>query len=720
MAVGLTEEHRALASAMGGLAQRHAPRELTRQSLEELIAGKPAAYWKPLLDGGLLTLHLPEAQGGDDADGVAVAVVIEEAGRALLPGPFLPTVLAGAVLAQAPDAADSALRRLADGATAACATDVAGLEASPAGDGFRIAGTTGPVLGAPGAELLVIGAAGPDGAVWVVLDAGDDGVTVEQLTPIDQTRSIGRVCIDTVVAADRGLTGLATERVRATAAVFLAAEASGIARWCFETALDYAKVREQFGRKIGSFQAIKHKAANVFTRVEVLAASAWDAARALSEDDEQLQLAAAEAAVTCLAECRDIALDCVTMLGGIGYTWEHDIALYERRAVSIGQLLGSAGEWAGRLARQLPSTTRAFRLDTVDDDPQFRATIAAGLSEAAALQEPARRHKLAELGLVSPQYPRPFGIGADPKQQLVIQQEYAKAGITQPSTVIGAFALPALLAHGTAEQHERFVTASMRGEIVWCQLFSEPNAGSDLASLRTQAVKVDGGWKLNGQKVWNSVADRADWGICLARSDNDAAKHAGISYFLVDMHGPGVEARPLRQTTGEAEFNEVFLTDVFVPDDCLVGNPGEGWKIATTTLANERLMIASGFGTNPELQQLRSLAADASGSGDPAALIAVGRLVAENFALAALNLRAVLQQLQGFNPGATSSVLKLASTEHKRQLAGAVLEFAGPDAAVESAEALQFLRLPSVMIGGGTREIQLNVVSERVLGLPRG
>jgi 3-oxochol-4-en-24-oyl-CoA dehydrogenase len=576
------------------------------------------------------------------------------------------------------------------------------------------------VLGAPGADVLVLAAKGSDGDVWAVVEATDEGVSVEQLTPVDQTRSLGRVTVDAALPADRILAGLTTDRVRATAAAFLAAEASGIARWCFETALDYAKVREQFGRKIGSFQAIKHKAANVFTRVEVLAASAWDAARALSEEDAQRQLAAGEAAVTCLAGAREIALDCVTMLGGIGYTWEHDIALFERRAVAIGQLLGSPSEWATSLAKQLPEATRAFRLDTVDDDPDFRAKIAAGIAEAAALQEPQRRHKLAELGLVSPQYPPPFGIGANPNQQLVIQQEYAKAGIAQPSTVIGAFALPALLAHGTPEQHERFVTPSMRGEIVWCQLFSEPNAGSDLASLRTQATKVDGGWKLNGQKVWNSVADRADWGICLARSDNEAVKHAGISYFLVDMHSPGVEARPLRQTTGEAEFNEVFLTDVFVPDDCLVGNPGEGWKIATTTLANERLMIASGFGTNPELQQLRSLLSEPAVAADPAALVAVGRLVAENFALAALNLRAVLQQLQGFNPGATSSVLKLASTEHKRQLAGVVLELTGPAAAVESPEALQFLRLPSVMIGGGTREIQLNVVSERVLGLPRG
>ena len=278
----------------------------------------------------------------------------------------------------------------------------------------------------------------------------------------------------------------------------------------------------------------------------------------------------------------------MTLLGGIGYTWEHDIALYERRAVSSAQLLGSPGAWAGRLGQMLRDDTREFTLDAKDDDPQFRTVIARDIADAAALPEPQRRKTLAERGLVSPQYPFPFGIAATPAQQLVIQQEYAKLDMSPPSTVIGAFALPALLAHGTPEQHERFVPASLRGELIWCQLFSEPEAGSDLASLRTRAVKVEGGWRINGQKVWNSLADQADWGICLARTDPQAPKHRGISYFLVDMRTPGVDVRPLRQTTGEAEFNEVFLSEVFVADNCLVGLPGEGWKIATTTLASLR------------------------------------------------------------------------------------------------------------------------------------
>ncbi len=722
MPVGLTEEHRALADSLSGLAQRHAPVELTRQNFEALAAGKLPGYWKPLLDSGLLTLHLPEAVGGGGtADGVDLAVVVEEAGRSLLPGPFVPTVLAGAVLTRA-GAGDDVLRRLADGATAACASGADGLRAQANGDGgWHVTGTSAPLLGASGADVLLLGAAAADGDVWLLLDpVADAGVTVTQLAPVDVTRSVGEVTVDTVVPAARVLTSLQTGTVRAVAAAVFAAEASGVARWCFDTALAYAKVREQFGRLIGSFQAVKHKAANVFARVEVLAAAAWDAARALDEDDDQLALAAAEAVVTTLRSARDVALDCVTLLGGIGYTWEHDIALYERRAVSLGQAAGSPSRWAREISAALPHAVRRFGLDATDEDPAFRASIAQKIAEAAVLAEPERRYKLVDHGLVSPQYPRPYGIEATPAQQLVIQQEYAKAGLVQPSTVIGAFALPAVIAHGSAEQLERFLPPSLRGDIVWCQLFSEPGAGSDLASLRTQAVKVDGGWKLNGQKVWNSMADRADWGICLARTDPDAPKHQGISYFLVDMRTPGVEARPLRQTTGEAEFNEVFLTDVFVPDDCLVGTPGEGWKIATTTLANERLMIASGFGRNPELDQLRELAATPEVAEDPAAAAAVGTLAAENFALAALNLRSVQQQLSGLNPGATSSVQKLAMTEHKRQLASVALELSGRSGVVESDGPLGFLRLPSVLLGGGTREIQLNVVSERVLGLPRG
>ncbi len=178
----------------------------------------------------------------------------------------------------------------------------------------------------------------------------------------------------------------------------------------------------------------------------------------------------------------------------------------------------------------------------------------------------------------------------------------AAAGVLRPHIAIGAWALPTLIAHGTQEQQDRWVRPTLLGQLDWCQLFSEPGAGSDLAALSTKAEKVEGGYLLNGQKVWTSLAQNADFGICLARTDPDAVKHAGITYFIIDMKTPGLEIRPLRELTGAAMFNEVFFTDVFVPDDCVVGQPGDGWRIGRTTLANERVSMSNGasFGNGVE------------------------------------------------------------------------------------------------------------------------
>ena len=192
----------------------------------------------------------------------------------------------------------------------------------------------------------------------------------------------------------------------------------------------------------------------------------------------------------------------------------------------------------------------------------------------------------------------------------MIDEELAAAHVHRPHLAVGAWALPTIIAHGTPEQQERWVGPTLRGELVWCQLFSEPGAGSDLAALSTRATRHDGGWVLNGQKVWTSIAMRADWGICLARSDPDAPKHDGITYFIVDMHSEGIEVRPLREITGAAMFNEVFFTDVFVPDDCVVGAVNGGWRLARTTLANERVSMASGatfgFGIEGILKEIEA------------------------------------------------------------------------------------------------------------------
>ena len=291
--------------------------------------------------------------------------------------------------------------------------------------------------------------------------------------------------------------------------------------------------------------------------------------------------------------------------------------------------------------------------------------------------------------------------------------------------------MPALIQYGTPEQQERFLPATLRGDYLWCQLFSEPGAGSDLAGLTTRAERAEGGWKITGQKIWTSLARQAAWAICIARTDPAQPRHDGISYFLVDMHSPGIEVRPLREIGGDAFFNQVFLDDVFVPDDCLVGEVNKGWRIARTTLANERVSLARTwtFGCGvPELLQVAAAVPDRW-------LSQVGELIAAGHAIELLGVQAALKQLSGTEPGATGSVRKLLSMRHAQQVAELCWDMSAGSGALASGGAgspvtadgqpdgahwaRQVLITRALTIGGGTTDIQLNIIGERILGLPR-
>ena len=334
----------------------------------------------------------------------------------------------------------------------------------------------------------------------------------------------------------------------------------------------------------------------------------------------------------------------------------------------------------------------------------------------AALSEHHRRTELAEAGLLAPHWPTPWGRSAGPLEQLVVDEELAAAGIDRPDLKIGAWAAPTVIAHGTEQQQERFVGPTLSGELTWCQLFSEPGAGSDLASLRTRAVRDEGGWRLTGQKVWTSLAREADWGICLARTDPEARPHAGITYFLLDMRSDGIEVRPLREMTGELMFNEVFLDDVFVPDECVVGEVDGGWRLARTTLANERVAMA---GTRLGDSVERALAV-AEESRRPE----VGRAVALATAVKLLGTRATLRSLAGQEPGLESSVAKLVGVRSRQDSAELVVDLLGSrvltDDEVTRAALHELLLTRCLSIAGGTTQVLRNVAGERILGLPRG
>jgi len=731
MAIGITAEHEELGAVVRRFveasAASHGPRAVADASDPGNVAGQ-GAFWRALCGLGLTGLNVPEALGGAGYGALELAVVLEELGRGCVPGPYLATVLAAAVLAEGGDGetAKALLPQIAGGTRVATVALTGTLHAEAAPGGLRVSGSLEPVLCGVVADVAIVPVVRDDEEpVWCVLALDDPAVTVVALDSVDPTRPVARVDVDgALVAPDDSLAVVTTTRVADLAASLLAAEAIGVAQWCVDTASEYAKVRVQFGRPIGQFQAVKHRCAEMLARTELARAAVWDAARAVNDSGNGGALAIAGAAALALEAAFENAKDCVQTLGGIGFTWEHDAHLYFRRAITLHQLAGSPGHWRERVARlALAGDRRKLALDVGPDAERLRTEVREVIAEVRDLEPHAARNRLAEAGYITPSWPEPWGRDASAVELLVIEEEFRAAKIQRPGISVGAWALPNLIVYGTPEQQARWIMPTVRGEMIWCQLFSEPGAGSDLAGLSTRAQRVDGGWIVNGQKVWTSMAKEADWGILLARTDPDRPKHDGISCFMVDMRTDGIEIRPLRELTGHAMFNEVFFDDVFVPDDCLVGKEHDGWRCARTTLANERVYMGSsntiGGGVVGLLREL-----DRHGlTDDTAALEAVGALAATGHALAVLGYRLTLAALRGADPsGSEAAVRKLLGVQHDQrvqelglQLAGAASTLAGgPGSWVQS-----FLFNRCLTIAGGTTDIQKNVIAERLLGLPR-
>ncbi len=708
MPIGIDDHHVELAESVRGWAAGQSTTAAVREA--ERDPGSLRDWTARCATMGLASIALPDAVGGGGGELLDQAVALEAAAYALVPGPLLTTTAAGLLVEDADLRQGIAAGELAVGI---------GLSPSLELRDGRLSGEVAVVADGPSSTHLLLGA----GERWFVVPS--DRLAVEEGATPDLSRTVGAVRLDGVDAHDIVEVHAGGDDARRLLLVLAAAEASGVARWCLDTAVAHAREREQFGRKIGAFQAVKHLCAEMLETSESVTAAAWDAARAAGAAPGQQDLAALVAGTVCLDGAVEVAKSCIQVLGGIGFTFEHDAHLYLRRALGLRALLGPSSRSAASLA-DLAATgaRRNVRVDLADAADEVRAEVRERVQRIAALPGDQQREALAESGYLTPHWPAPYGLGADPVQQLVIDEELADAGIERPDLKIGAWAAPTVIAHGTDEQRKRFVGPTLRGELRWCQLFSEPGAGSDLASLRTRAVRDPDvrGWRLTGQKVWTSLAREADWGICLARTDPDAAPHAGITYFLVDMSSPGIEVRPLREMTGEEMFNEVFLDDVLVPDDCVVGEVHGGWRLARTTLASERVAMA---GTRLELSAERAvglLADDAEAVAEHR--VTIGRAAAWATVVALLGTRATLRSLAGQGPGAESSVAKLVGVRSRQDSAELVVEllgdrvFSGDELARAALHELLLTRCLS--IAGGTTQVLRNVVGERILGLPRG
>lgn len=760
--IGITQEQRDLAASVRGWLTRAVPDEERRKALEAPPVLERPAHWDGLARQGLCGLHLPEAVGGAGGTLLDLAVVLEETGRAALPGPYLPHVLVAELLHQA--GGDTALlEQLASGdRVAAVALTPGSLIATPTADGTScvLDGTAPPVLGGAHADLLVLparpaagpasdtdadtagaGAGGVGGPLWYAVDTA--GLDVRPHEGADPLRTTAEVTVRGArVTADR-LLPLDGDLVQDVAAVLLSAEACGLAAWALGAAVDHAVTREQFGRPIGQFQAVKHLCADMLVRLEQARALTWDAARAAREGEPETPrpvrgLTAALAASAALEAAFSCAKDCIQILGGVGFTWEHDAHLYLRRAVVARQLLGTGATHRLRAARLAGGGARR-RLRT-ELPPEAEAHRRAAREVIAPLQgrEPAAvRRALAPTGYAAPHLPQPYGLGAGPVRQLAVQRELDEAGVRISDLGIATWVVPSLLTYGTEAQRERHLLPTLRGDVLWCQLFSEPEAGSDLASLRTRAERTaQGGWRVNGQKVWTSAAQWAQWGILLARTDPEAPKHEGLTFFLVDMaHTPGVQVRPLKEITGDALFNEVWFDGAVLPADAVVGEVNDGWRVARHTLGNERVHMADQVTFSTGLEALLARVAADDGPGDTDAdrgaeagvddtvRERVGALTAEAHALACIGLRTTLQQVEGVDPGAGASVRKLIQTPHQQRIAELALELLGSGGAVREGAGERavhgLLMSRCLTIAGGTTQVQLNVVAERLLGLPR-
>ncbi len=695
--------------------EQFAARELVRSwaasvgahaAAREIEQGTPDA-WRPVYDGlaelGLFGVAVAEDAGGAGGSVQDLCAMVDEAARALIPGPVATTALATLVVDD-PD--------LLDGLASGRLTAGAALRADLRDEDGRVSGTVDYVLGADTAGLLLL----PVADHVVVVDAAGAGVTVEFLAATDFSRPLAKV---TLTSAPATRLAASRRRFEDLAATVLAAEAAGVAQWALDTATEYAKVREQFGKPIGSFQAIKHMCAEMLLRSQQASVAAADATVAAHGDSgaDQLAIAAAIAAAIGIGSAQANAKDCIQVLGGIGITWEHDAHLYLRRAYGIGQFLGGRPAWLRRVAAlTLEGVRRELHVD-LESVAHLQPEIAAAVAEVAALPVEKRQAAMAGNGLLAPHWPKPYGREASPAEQLLIDQELAAAGVGRPDLVIGWWAVPTVLEAGTTEQIERFVPGTLSGELIWCQLFSEPGAGSDLAALRMKAVRAEGGWRLTGQKVWNSAAQKAHFGVCLARTDPDAPKHKGITYFIVDMKTPGIVVRPLREITGEELFNEVFFDEVFVPDEMVVGAVNDGWRLARTTLANERVMMAGGTALgNPVEEMLRAVS---QRELDTALQDRVAGLILSAQAGSLLDQRIAQLAVSGKDTGAEASARKLIGVRHRQELAEFRQELSESGGLVMDKTVYDFLNTRCLTIAGGTEQILLTMAGERLLGLPR-
>ncbi len=725
--------------------------------------------WREMCELGWAGILAPETAGGLDLGAQAAGAVCRELGRVVAPEPMLECGVAACGLLAALDRDGVLLRDLFHGETLigaalAEAGEFAGgippLLATPQRDGYLLDGRVRGVALAEALDHVVVEAV-LDTAPALFLVATDHArVRVESRTQSDGTSSatliLEQAAVDAGALLARGDAAAdALADARALARLGSAAYLVGLSERIFDITLDYLKTREQFGRPIGSFQALQHRAVDLFIH-KTIAGAVLD--EALADYDAAVSAEArARAASRAKYRASETALlltrQAVQLHGGIGYTDECDVGLYLNRALVLAARHGNASFHATRLASLLGAesgerapatlTTTAEpangEWDSIDDET-FRMLVRRFFESEypPELRYPSERLrwsdikpwylKLSAKGWVAPAWPAEHGgMGLSPSKLLIFIEEQERWGVGRAPDMGIQMVGPLLIRHGTAEQRARYLPQILSGDAVWCQGYSEPNAGSDLASLKTEAVADGDEFVINGQKTWTTLAQDATHMFCLARTSREGKPQAGISFFLIDFDQPGVTIRPIRNIAGHEEFCEVFLDDVRVPADCLVGEINQGWTIAKALLGFERIFIGSPKQSQYALMRLEALAAGAGMLDDGAFRDRLVRLK-----LDVLDLESTYQVFadivrRGDTLGPDVSLLKIWGTETFARLSELMVEAAAADGATPGALAFghetvdvlsQFYNARPATIYGGSNEIQRNIIAKGVLGLP--
>ncbi|MEM5437810.1 acyl-CoA dehydrogenase [Paraburkholderia diazotrophica] len=734
------------------------------------------AVWRQMAEAGWTALLVPEAQGGLGLGLAEVAAVAEEAGRAALPEPFV----AGAVqvayalvhAGSAPLVGELVDRLVAGDLITGLAWQSATGQLEPLDDGALHYRRVGDVLHLQGAREFVMPVIGADG--WLALASGDEGpallwipaatvsLHVEAQAGVGGVPSGRLVCDDCALPADHlllpGQAALdAVALANDAARIAQAAELVGIARATLATTIDYMNTRVQFGKPIGSFQALQHRLVDAYIQIELGAIVVCDVTAGPVSADRAFAAAASRAKARAAHGALLMTRLSVQLHGAIGYTEEGPVGAYLQRALSLAAWLGNASAHRRRYhdinrqashahplaSQETREARREFPRDADWDampEDVFRAMLRAffAVHYPPALRHPSRRlhwHEvegwyktLSAQGWVAPAWPKQYGgMALAPDKLIAYIEEQERYGVGRPPDQGLIMLGPILFRFGTDEQRNRFLPKILSGEHVWAQGYSEPNAGSDLAALRTQATLDGDHFVVNGQKTWSTLAQDATHMFMLARTDNSGKKQHGISFLLVDLKTPGVTVRPIRTVAGDEEFCEVFFDDVRVPRENLVGELHKGWDIAKKLLGFERLFSGSPKHSQHTLGLVNQLAQSRGFSTDPtwADRYADALLDVADLSTAYASFAAIVKRGAALPPEV--SFLKIWATETHERVAMLLNDMAAESAMVRAphdatGHAMQvhqpLYNALAAKIFSGSNEIQRNILARQVLGLP--